>query len=91
MRYLLLALALTVVTAPAHAGGRGSSYGYGNSYGSDGGGGGGSVYVRPYTRDDGSYVQPHYRSAPNDSTSDNWSTRGNSNPYTGRRGTSSPW
>ena len=48
------------------------------------------VYVRGYTRSDGTYVAPHYRSNPNSSRSDNWSTRGNVNPYTGERGTKDP-
>ena len=48
------------------------------------------VYVRGYTKKDGTYVRPHYRSRPNSSTRDNWSTRGNTNPYTGKRGTKSP-
>jgi hypothetical protein len=43
--------------------------------------------VRGYTRKDGTYVAPHYRSAPNSTTSDNYSTRGNYNPYTGEAGT----
>lgn len=48
-------------------------------------------YVRGYTRRDGTYVQPHYRSSPNRSTLDNYSTRGNSNPYTGERGSVDPY
>jgi hypothetical protein len=51
------------------------------------GGRGGSVSVRGYTRKDGTYVQPHYRSAPDGSFSNNWSTKGNTNPYTGKEGT----
>jgi len=43
-------------------------------------------FVRGYVRKDGTYVQPHYRSSPNRSTLDNYSTRGNVNPYTGERG-----
>ena len=49
------------------------------------------VYVRGYTRSDGTYVQPHYRSSPNSTTLDNYSTRGNTNPYTGKRGTVDPY
>lgn len=48
------------------------------------------VYVQGYTRSNGTYVQPHYRSSPNSTTSDNWSTKGNVNPYTGQYGTKSP-
>lgn len=48
------------------------------------------VHVQGYTRRDGTYVQPHYRSSPNGSTLDNYSTRGNVNPYTGQVGTRDP-
>lgn len=44
------------------------------------------VYVKPHWRD-GTHVQEHYRSDPNSSKSDNWSTRGNINPRTGEPGT----
>ena len=43
--------------------------------------------VRGYTRADGTYVQPHMQTNPNSTTSDNYSTRGNVNPYTGEAGT----
>ena len=49
------------------------------------------TYVRPYVRSDGTYVQPHFRSSPNGSTLDNWSTKGNTNPYTGKSGTVDPF
>jgi len=45
------------------------------------------VYVSPYTRRDGTQIQGHMRSDPNDTKSDNWSTKGNMNPYTGKPGT----
>lgn len=45
------------------------------------------VYVEGYTRKDGTYVKGHYRSAPNNKTSDNFSSYGNVNPYTGKLGT----
>ena len=45
--------------------------------------------VRGYHRSDGTSVKPHYRSSPNQYKNDNWSTRGNTNPYTGKRGTNS--
>lgn len=47
------------------------------------------VYVNGYTRSNGTYVQPHYRTAPNSTTTDNFSERGNINPYTGKAGTKS--
>lgn len=49
------------------------------------------VRVKGYTRSDGTYVAPHYRSSPNSTTSDNYSTRGNVNPYTGTTGTRDPY
>jgi hypothetical protein len=51
----------------------------------------GSVWVNPYTRSDGSYVQGHYRSAPDGNRSNNWSSYPNVNPYTGRQGTRDPY
>lgn len=51
----------------------------------------GQVRVKGYTRKDGTYVAPHYRSSPNSSKHDNYSTQGNYNPYTGKRGTVNPY
>ena len=48
------------------------------------------VHVDGYYRSNGTYVQPHTRSSPNSSYNDNWSVKGNTNPYTGQSGTSSP-
>lgn len=50
-------------------------------------GGGGNVHVSGYTRKDGTYVQPHYRTAPDGIKTNNWSYSGNVNPYTGKVGT----
>lgn len=49
-------------------------------------GGGGHVYVRSHVTTTGSYVQSHQRTAPNHTKVDNWSARGNVNPYTGKKG-----
>lgn len=48
------------------------------------------VHVRGYTKKDGTYVAPHERTAPNSTNLDNYSTRGNTNPYTGKEGTKEP-
>ena len=40
------------------------------------------VYVNGYTHSDGTQVRGHYRSAPDHSYDNNWSTKGNTNPYT---------
>jgi len=50
-----------------------------------------AVYVHGYTRKDGTYVAPHYRSDPDSSKLNNWSTKGNTNPYTGKEGTKDPY
>lgn len=47
------------------------------------------VHVRGYTRSNGTYVAPHWRSSPNSSTLDNWSSQGNVNPYTAKIGSRS--
>lgn len=44
-------------------------------------------YVNGYTKSDGTYVPGYYRSSPNGTTSDNYSHKGNINPYTGKEGT----
>lgn len=44
------------------------------------------VHVNGYTRRDGTYVQPHYRTAPDNSINNNYSTYPNTNPYTGQQG-----
>jgi hypothetical protein len=48
------------------------------------------VSVKGYYKSNGTYVQPHVRSSPNNTTADNWSTKGNVNPYTGKQGTNNP-
>jgi hypothetical protein len=50
-----------------------------------------SHYVRGYVRKDGTYVAPHYQTNPDSSVLNNWSTRGNVNPYTGKVGTIDPY
>lgn len=45
------------------------------------------VYVKGYYKRDGTYVRPHMRSNPDRSFYNNWSTKGNVNPYTGKVGT----
>jgi len=49
------------------------------------------TYVDPHLRKDGTYVPGHYRTAPNSTLTDNYSTKGNVNPYTGQAGTVDPY
>lgn len=46
-----------------------------------------STYVSGYTKSNGTYVQGYYRTTPNSTRNDNYSTVGNTNPYTGAAGT----
>jgi hypothetical protein len=46
----------------------------------------GSHAVRGYTKKDGSYVAPHRATDRDSSKSNNWSQKGNTNPYTGKEG-----
>lgn len=50
-----------------------------------------AVRVRGYHKRSGSYVTPHYRSNPDGRRWNNWSSSGNVNPYTGKRGTKRAW
>lgn len=47
--------------------------------------------VKGYTKKNGTYVAPHYKSTPNKSKFDNYSTKGNINPYTGKKGSVNPF
>lgn len=42
--------------------------------------------VKGYTTKRGTYVIPSYRSSPNKVKYDNYSSKGNYNPYTGKKG-----
>jgi hypothetical protein len=42
-------------------------------------------------RSTGRYIAPHFKTSPNRTKFDNFSTKGNYNPYTGKRGTVNPW
>jgi hypothetical protein len=51
---------------------------------------GGSHRVRSYTKKDGTYVPGHRQTNPDGTKINNWSTKGNVNPYTGKPGTKNP-
>src|SRR5438552_3049275 len=48
-------------------------------------------YRQGYVTKDGTAVQGGYQTNPNGSVGDNWSTRGNYNPFTGQPGTVNPY
>lgn len=57
--------------------------GFGGGYGND-------QQVSGYTRSNGTYVEPYHRSQADSNPYNNYSTQGNTNPYTGQRGYKSP-
>ena len=44
-----------------------------------------------YTKKNGTYVAPHFKTKSNKSKHDNYSTKGNTNPFTGKKGTVDPY
>ncbi|SNC67903.1 hypothetical protein SAMN06265337_2111 [Hymenobacter gelipurpurascens] len=44
------------------------------------------VYQSGYTKSNGTYVEGHYKSTRNSTNTDNYSTQGNTNPYSGSTG-----
>jgi len=51
-----------------------------------------TVRVKSYYKPSiGRYVAPHYKTSPNKTRLDNYSTKGNYNPYTGKKGYASPY
>jgi hypothetical protein len=49
------------------------------------------VRVKGYTTKRGTYVMPSYRTSPNKTKIDNYSTKGNYNPFSGKKGTVNPF
>lgn len=47
--------------------------------------------VKGYTKKNGTYVAPHLKSSPNKSKLDNFSAKGNINPFNGKKGTVDPF
>lgn len=83
MKYALIA-AMLIAGSPVLAQGY---YGSRNNYGSYGTGSNpNSHYVQPHSRSDGSLGGGYYRTNPNNTTLDNYGTRGNLNPYSGSYG-----
>ncbi|MDP9604643.1 hypothetical protein EJP69_07925 [Variovorax gossypii] len=87
MRSIIVLATALAVCMPAFARGGGGGHGSG-SHGSHSAshGSGGSHSISGYTRSDGTHVAPSHATNPNGTKADNWSTRGNVNPYTGKAG-----
>jgi hypothetical protein len=48
------------------------------------------THVRGYLKKNGSYVQPSFRTTPDQSRYNNWSSKPNTNPFTGQAGHVNP-
>lgn len=48
-------------------------------------------YTKGYYRSNGTYVNGYYKTNANSTKLDNYSTKGNYNPYTNKRGTVNPY
>lgn len=46
--------------------------------------------TKGYTKKNGTYVAPHHATNPNKTERDNYSAKGNVNPYTGKQGNKTP-
>jgi len=51
---------------------------------------GNTTFFNSYTRKNGTYFKPHYRSSSDGTLSNNCSNKGNVNPYTGKKSTQMP-
>lgn len=86
----ILCMGAMSVPAFARGGGGGhSSGGHSSSHSYSSGSPGGSHSTSGYIKSNGTYVAPSHATNPNSSKADNWSTKGNVNPYTGKAGTKS--
>lgn len=77
------------ISTPAFARGGGGHSGRAHSS-STHSSGSGSHSIKGYTKKNGAYVAPSHATNPNKSKRDNWSTKGNANPHTGKEGTKDP-
>jgi hypothetical protein len=48
-------------------------------------------YHQGYFNQNGTYVQPHYQTNPDNNPFNNWTSRPNTNPFTGQPGTRNPY
>lgn len=81
---VLTILAAGFLSTPAFAGSHGKSFSYHAPRAAP-------VRVSGHVTKAGTYIAPSYRTAPNRSKTDNWSSKPNVNPYTGKQGTTDPY
>ena len=95
LRVVVVALSFLFATsALARGGGHSSGYHAGSHSSTHSTKGSGSGYTSPsvgtthgYITRKGTYVAPYHHTMPNRTRNDNFSTKGNYNPYTGKAGT----
>jgi len=84
--FLVALVAAVALSGNVYA--RGSSYGGHSTYKSSYSSMGRSDHaISGYTRSNGTYVQPSHATNPDVTRNNNYSTKGNVNPYTGKYGT----
>lgn len=89
MKKIVLAVAVITISFSAAArGGHGGGHGGHSPRAATGTGSKAAhEHVSGYTKKNGTYVTPHDRSTKDSTKTNNWSTKGNVNPETGKKGT----
>ena len=90
MKALTFAVLLTASIAMAPAFGRSSGGHSGSHRSSSLKASSGTTHVHGYTKKNGTRVAAYDKTSPNSTKRDNWSTKGNVNPETGKPGTVDP-
>ncbi len=91
MKKMILASLILVAAAGAASAQLYGNSNRGSSYGGFGTGSNSSNHsTQGYTTNHGTYVAPSHATNPNNTQMDNYTTRGNVNPYTGAVGTRAP-
>ena len=80
---ILSAFIVIILASPNVFAKGGGSHRSGQTHSSD-------THVQGHMRKNGTYVQPHVRTSPNRTQQDNYTSKPNVNPYTGKDGTKVP-
>lgn len=86
MKIILAALTALALAAAHPAFAKGGSHSGSHASHSSGG----EHAVAGHTTKNGTYVAPHHATNPNNTKHDNYSSKGNVNPHTGKEGTKDP-
>ena len=85
-RAALVLVAFSLASSASLARGSGHAGGHSSSHASSGG----SHRISGYTKKSGTHVAPAHATNPNKTKRDNYSSKGNVNPHTGKAGTKDP-